>query len=952
MEDPSMHMVESDANALSIGAKTVLPRDGWTVTASDSQTTYPATNVLDGNNATIWHSNYATTPNRPLPHWLVLDMKQVRTISELDYLPRQSGVNGQIGRYQLFVSLDGTNWGAAVATGTWGDDPATGAKPWQFAEFGAVPARFVKLVALTEAGNRGPWSSIAELKVLGSTNNYMAMPRDGWTVTASDSQTAYPATNALDESNRTIWHSNYATTPNVPLPHTLTIDMHTTHVLRGLSYLPRQDGIANGRIGSYQVAVSANGTTWQTVKNGAWADDAAEKAAVFSPVQARYVRLTALTEAGDRGPWSSAANIELYDTLAVPPLLSRSGWTATASDAAPNYPVSNLLDGNSKTIWHSNYATNPDVPLPHTVTIDMKQTTTVSGLSYQPRQDNGVQENGTIGSYKIRVSTNGTTWSTVASGDWSDNLAIKTARFNPVTVRYIQLTALTEAGNRGPWSAASELYVLGVAPTAANGGMWSEAYEFPLVPTMAAVLPNNKLLIFSAYSTTNFNRTPDAITKVAIMDLATGVISQPANIDTDHQMFCSGLALLADGRLLINGGSGDSATTIYNPFTDTWTKGPLMTTPRAYQATTLLSDGRVFTLGGSWDDPGNTGAPRNGEVFTASGSTGFWQALSGVDERYIMTADPAGRYRADNHAWLFAASNGTVFHAGPSKQMNWISTAGNGSITSAGLRGTSADAMNGTAVMYDVNKILTMGGAAVYQDAGSVFNAQAYRTANLINISGGFGTMPSVTQAGSMAYQRAFGGSIALPDGSVLVVGGQQHPEPFTDTAPATSPELWSPSTNSFRVMAPEAMPRTYHSVALLLPDGRVFSGGGGLCGSCTTNHTSAQIYTPPYLLNPDGSLRARPAITAAPTTITHGSSISVSTTTPVTNFALVRMSATTHTVNTDQRRIPVSFSAAGTNTYSLAVPRDSGVVLPGYYMLFALDANGTPSVAKVVKIS
>jgi hypothetical protein len=70
MEDPSMHMVESDANALSIGAKTVLPRDGWTVTASDSQTTYPATNVLDGNNATIWHSNYATTPNRPLTHWM------------------------------------------------------------------------------------------------------------------------------------------------------------------------------------------------------------------------------------------------------------------------------------------------------------------------------------------------------------------------------------------------------------------------------------------------------------------------------------------------------------------------------------------------------------------------------------------------------------------------------------------------------------------------------------------------------------------------------------------------------------------------------------------------------------------------------------------------------------------------------------------------------------------
>ena len=55
--------------------------------------------------------------------------------------------------------------------------------------------------------------------------------------------------------------------------------------------------------------------------------------------------------------------------------------------------------------------------------------------------------------------------------------------------------------------------------------------------------------------------------------------------------------------------------------------------------------------------------------------------------------------------------------------------------------------------------------------------------------------------------------------------------------------------------MASQPEPRNYHSVAVLLPDGTVFSGGGGLCGSCATNHPDGQIFYPPYLFNADGSL-------------------------------------------------------------------------------------------------
>ncbi len=412
-------------------------------------------------------------------------------------------------------------------------------------------------------------------------------------------------------------------------------------------------------------------------------------------------------------------------------------------------------------------------------------------------------------------------------------------------------------------------------------------------------------------------------------------------------MFCTGLALLADGRVLINGGSNDKATTVYDPTTNTWTQGSLMNIPRAYEGDTLLSTGQVLTLGGSWyDGAGN----KNGELFTRGVG---WQNLSGVLAKNILTADPAGVFRADNHVWLFGQSGGTAFQAGPSKQMNWITTTGNGSITGAGLRGDSADAMNGNAIMYDVGKILTLGGAPAYQDVtGSGMNTQATNRAYTIDISGGPTRPVRVARTSDMAYARSFANSVVLPDGEVLVLGGQQHPQSFTDIGAVLSPELWNPATGKFTVMAPEAIPRAYHSVAVLLPDGRVFSGGGGLCGGkCTTNHPDGQIFSPPYLLNADGTPRVRPVINTAPATTTTGSTITVATDTAALKFALVRMTAVTHGVNNDQRRVPLTPATVNGTTYTLQLPSDKGVVLPGNYMLFALDANGTPSVAKIINI-
>jgi galactose oxidase len=940
-DDHMMRMTATSSESFTAN-QALLPRTGWTATASDNYTYDTPAQVLDGNKSTIWHSKWDGTPV-PLPHSITIDTKAVQNISGLSYLPRQDGLqNGNIGQYTITTSTDGTTWSSPVAQGTWADTNAE-----KQVTFNTVSTRYVRLTALTEAGNRGPWSSAAEINLAGDAPNTVTsaiLPRSGWTAFASDNYVNNEPIDALDGDAASIWHSKWDGTP-VPLPHSITIDMQTAKNISGMTYLPRQDDSNNGNIGQYTIAVSLDGSHFGApIASGTWADTKLQKTVTFPTVNARYVQLTGLTEAGNRGPWSSAAEINVIGEIATvnSGLLPRGRWTVTASDNYTYDPPEKAIDGSTASIWHSKWDGTP-VPLPHSITIDMKDSQMISGLNYLPRQDG--TPNGNIGQYSISVSSDGTNWGDpVAQGTWSDSADEKKVSFLQTTARYIRLTALTEAGNRGPWSSAAEINVVGELPlqSADKIGKWGASIGFPLVPTSAVLLPNNKLLTFSAYSPRSFDYT-NTVTQVSMMDLASGGIGQAQTVDTHHQMFCTGITLLADGKVLINGGSSDSATTIYDPFKNTWTQGPLMTIPRAYQGNTLLSTGQVFTIGGSWyDKAGN----KNGEVWTPNATTGSWSKLTGVPATNILTNDPNGIYRADNHAWLFATANGGVFHAGPSKQMNWITTAGTGSITSAGNRADSPDDMNGNAVLYDVGKLLTVGGAPGYEDTPAT--ARAYT----VDFSGGPTVPVKTARLTDMAYQRAFNNSVVMPDGKVMVIGGQPYPKPFTDTGGVLSPELWDPATGKFTVMAPEASPRTYHSVAALLPDGRIFSGGGGLCGNCTTNHLDGQIMSPPYLLNPDGSEKPRPAIITAPAIAAPGTTITVKTSGGTPSFALIRTSGVTHSINNDQRRVPLSATTKDNLSYTMQVPSSRGVVLPGYYMLFALDGAGTPSVASFIQIN
>ncbi|MGY1618134.1 discoidin domain-containing protein [Geodermatophilus sp. SYSU D00691] len=71
-------------------------------------------------------------------------------------------------------------------------------------------------------------------------------------------------------------------------------------------------------------------------------------------------------------------------------------------------PAGNVLDRNAGTFWHSRSEGAP-VPLPHSLTIDMRSVQGIGGLRYLPRQD-GIP-NGTIGQFTVATSRDGAAWS-------------------------------------------------------------------------------------------------------------------------------------------------------------------------------------------------------------------------------------------------------------------------------------------------------------------------------------------------------------------------------------------------------------------------------------------------------------------------------------------------------------------------------------------------------------
>ena len=187
------------------------------------------------------------------------------------------------------------------------------------------------------------------------------LPTTGWTATADSQETSGEngaAANAIDGNPSTHWHTAWS---GSALPHEIVVDMGATHLVDGLTYLPRQDGGSNGHIGRYEVYASTDRNAWGTaVATGTWDDSSAAKRVTFPGKAARYLRLRALSEAGDSGPWTAAAEITATGTVNAGALVQQ------ASSRCVDIPHGSTTAGTQVTLYdchglsHQHWVFQPD----------------------------------------------------------------------------------------------------------------------------------------------------------------------------------------------------------------------------------------------------------------------------------------------------------------------------------------------------------------------------------------------------------------------------------------------------------------------------------------------------------------------------------------------------------------------------------------------------------------
>jgi len=145
--------------------------------------------------------------------------------------------------------------------------------------------------------------------------------------------------------------------------------------------------------------------------------------------------------------------------------------------------------------------------------------------------------------------------------------------------------------------------------------------------------------------------------------------------------------------------------------------------------------------------------------------------------------------------------------------------------------------------------------------------------------------------------------------------------------------------------MAAQAVQRTYHSTAVLLPDGRVLSSGSDDLGSMQQTY---EIFSPPYMF-----ASARPVITSAPASLTYGAQFNIVTpdAASIARVALVRPGATTHADDFDQRYVALKFGIRSGQLTTTAPP-SGNYAPPGNYMLVIVNSRGIPSVMPFLSLS
>ncbi|MEH1943299.1 MAG: galactose oxidase-like domain-containing protein [Nostoc sp.] len=462
-------------------------------------------------------------------------------------------------------------------------------------------------------------------------------------------------------------------------------------------------------------------------------------------------------------------------------------------------------------------------------------------------------------------------------------------------------------------------------------------YNAPILPIHAALLRTGKVFFFcgSGNDPSRLNTPYDSV----VWDVNKGTFSrQPAPLDDNNQpidIFCAGQSFRQDGLLLVAGGTlrydpfyGSPSALMFDPIAEKWIKKPSMNNGRWYPTVLTLGSGRIFALSGP-DKDGKLN--RQPEIYSVTFPNG-WNAFP--------TTSPFPPY-----AQLFLLSSGKIFYSGA--QMG-----GNSGVapTILTLPGTFTQSIaekvvpglqdpdfgnQGTSVLLPPaqdQKVMILGGGS-----GSA-------ATNRVNIVDFKATNPTYVPAKPLNYARMHHSAVLLPDRTVFVCNGSKINE---DNRGAMLPaEIYNPTTNTWTAVAKQNVPRVYHSVALLLPDGRVVTAGGNRAR--TINEMRLEIYSPAYMS------RSRPTIQTARGVLSYGLQFTIQTpqAANIKWVSLIRPSANTHSCDTEQRLVDVPITSRNGTSLNVTVTNNRNIAPPGWYMLFITDNNGTPSVGRWARLS
>lgn len=461
-------------------------------------------------------------------------------------------------------------------------------------------------------------------------------------------------------------------------------------------------------------------------------------------------------------------------------------------------------------------------------------------------------------------------------------------------------------------------------------GHWGEVVCLPVLPIHITLLPQGEVMFWPGEEAQTMSMGGDQPFR---WNPVSGAIRPLAMAGYD--IFCSGHTVAADGRVFVTGGhAGDDIglpqASFYDPVTDTWEYLPDMNAGRWYPTNTVLSTGDLLVTAGSISVAQMNDLPQVWDVRAHA-----WRDLT--DAR--LGEPDLLRY----YPWMHVIGEGRVFCAGQQQATYELDPRGTGAWRLVANSGYGARDY-GSSVMVEHGKVLIAGGNP--HDPGVPPTIPPSASTEVIDLNP---PSPAWRFVPPMSLPRRHLNATLLPDGSVLATGGSSSIGFNSPNAPALTAERWDPATETWATWAAQTVPRLYHSVALLLPDGRVMSAAGGQPSPPGHLHQkNAELFSPPYLFR-----GPRPVIAAAPDSVKYGEAFLLATPDRATIAAvrLMRPGSVTHAFNSGQRGVPLDFTLVAGGLW-VTLPADSARCPPGPYMVFLVDESGVPSQARFVHVS